>query len=153
MFLGTHINGLDAKKRVSTPAEFRAEARKEGLEGVFCWVSVDGGYLEGCGQSLMDRYRAKLEARDPFDGEGDDFAQVVLGGARLLKFDATGRVTLPQVFVDAAGLTSDVAFVGLGDKFQVWNPGKREEYVAAARERLQKRRQSGPQPSGEPRDG
>ncbi len=140
MFLGTHVNGVDAKGRVSTPAEFRGVVRQEGLEGVYCWPSIDGGYLEGCGADLMDRYQQKLRDRDPFDDESEDFAQVVLGNARLLKFDATGRVTLPKEFIAEAGLTDHAAFVGLGDKFQVWDPETRAAHAVQARDRLRRQK-------------
>ncbi len=139
MFLGTHVNGVDAKGRVSAPAEFRSVARDEGLEGVYVWPSIAGGYLEGCGAELMQRYQEKLRQRDPFDDTSDDFAQVVLGQARLLKFDATGRVTLPAVFIQEVGLADQAAFVGLGDKFQIWEPDRRDSHLRDARTRLQRK--------------
>ncbi len=136
MFLGTHINGVDVKGRVSAPADFRAVARDEALEGVYCWPAFDGPFLEGCGQGLMERFKAMLDAWDPYDEIRTAFARAVLGEARLLGFDATGRVTLPKEFAAHAGLDGQAAFVGLGDKFQIWNPDAHEAHRVAARETL-----------------
>ncbi len=136
MFLGTHVNGLDAKGRVSAPAEFRAVVRAESLDGVYCWPSIEGGCLEGCGARLMTRFQDMLDRMDAYDPVREDFALAVLGRARLLNFDATGRVTLPKPFIEEAGLSGQAAFVGLGDRFQVWDPERHERQTHAARTRL-----------------
>nr|WP_243846276.1 division/cell wall cluster transcriptional repressor MraZ [Rhizomicrobium palustre] len=40
----------------------------------------------------------------------------------LLPIDENGRVRLPENFIAAAGLKDKVVFVGLGRKFQIWDP-------------------------------
>lgn len=148
MFLGAHINGLDAKGRASAPAEFRAVARADGLDGVYCWPSIDGGYLEGCGARLMTRFQTMLDDMDAYDPTREDFALAVLGRARQLSFDATGRVTLPKSFIAEAGLEDQVAFVGLGDRFQVWNPQRHAAQTDAALTRLRRNKDKLRPPGG-----
>lgn len=143
MFLGTHVNGLDAKGRVSTPAEFRAVVRQEGLEAVYCRPSLDGPFLVGCGEALMSRLKAQIDAMDALDPGRDELARLVFGDARLLSFDAGGRVTMPREFVEHAGLAAQAAFVGLGDRFEIWDPQRYE----AERERARAARRQ-PRPQG-----
>lgn len=132
MFLGTHANGLDAKGRVSVPADFRAVARAQGLEGVYCWRSFDGAFLEGGGAKRMETIQAVIDARDPYDDTRQAFEQVIFGGARVLSFDATGRITLPKDFADHAQLTREAVWVGLGDRFEIRSPHVHAEKFSAA---------------------
>ena len=44
--------------------------------------------------------------------------------ARRLKIDGEGRVMLSETLKSHAGITEAVAFVGLGHKFQIWEPGR-----------------------------
>ncbi|MCG8441055.1 MAG: hypothetical protein MI723_04515 [Caulobacterales bacterium] len=132
MFLGAHMNGVDAKGRVSVPADFRAVARAEGLEGVYCWRAFEGPYLEGGGARRMRRFQAAIEAMDPYDEARQAFEQVIFGGARLLAFDATGRITVPKEFLAHADLAGEAAFIGLGERFEIRAPEAHAERYAAA---------------------
>lgn len=40
---------------------------------------------------------------------------------------------LPERFKLHAGITSDVVFVGLGDKFRIWEPNRFSAHLAEAR--------------------
>ncbi len=140
MFLGTHVNGLDAKGRVSVPAGFRAVVRGEGLEGVFCWPSPEDACLVGCGEALMGRYKSMADGMDLFDPLRDALAHSVFAGVRTLNFDANGRITLPDAFVAHAGLNGQVAFVGLSDRFEIWLPDAYEAHREAQRNLLRESR-------------
>lgn len=130
MFTGTHVNGIDAKGRVSFPADFRARTMEQGLEGAYVWPAVDGGRLDGCGADLMARYEQVLRDADPVDGAANPVVRAVLAGARLLKFDATGRITVPKKLVDSCGLADQAVFVGRGDRFEVWGADAWREQAA-----------------------
>lgn len=132
MFLSTTTNGVDAKGRVSVPADFRAFAAGP---GVFVWRSFDGPFLEGGGQALMEQIQASIDAMDPYDEARTALERVIFGGARLLSFDANGRVSLPKDFADHAGLEKRATFVGMGRRFEIWDP---EAHANAQAEALDK---------------
>lgn len=132
MFLSTTINGVDAKGRVSVPADFRAVVRGGPFDGIVVWPSFDGTYLEGGGQALLERYQALIEEMDPYDDARIAFERAIFGAARPLAFDANGRVTLPKDFIDHAGLDGKATFVGLGSRFEIWSPERFEEHKASA---------------------
>ncbi len=142
MFLGTHVNGLDAKGRVSVPADFRAVVRGEGLEGVYCWPSPEEGCLVGCGEALMSRYKAMADKLDLFDPMRTALAHSVFAGVRTLSFDANGRITLPEAFVSHAKLNGQSAFVGLADHFEIWHPAAYETHRDAQRALLRESRRA-----------
>jgi len=63
MFLSTVTNSLDAKGRVSVPADFRATISetpsKSPFDGIVVWPSLDGNYLEGGGSEVNPDSLAK----------------------------------------------------------------------------------------------
>ncbi|MCW5725099.1 MAG: division/cell wall cluster transcriptional repressor MraZ [Maricaulaceae bacterium] len=133
MFLSTTTNGIDAKGRLSVPADFRAVVRGDPLDGIYVWPSFDGAYLEGGGQALMDRYLGAIEDMDPYDDARIAMERSIFGAAKPLSFDANGRITLPKVFAEHAGLEGRATFVGLGARFEIWNPDVYAKHEAAAR--------------------
>ncbi len=131
MFLSRVTNTLDAKGRISVPADFRAVVGDGHFDGIIVWPSFDGPWLEGGGIALMEDYQALLENMDPYDDARIAFERAIFAEARRLAFDANGRVSLPKELADYAGLNGQVTFIGLGRRFEMWNP---KSYAAKAEE-------------------
>jgi MraZ protein len=134
VFLSTTINGVDAKGRVSVPADFRSVVRGGPFDGIIVWPSFEGAYLEGGGQALLERYQSLIEEMDPYDDARIAFERAIFGAAKPLSFDANGRVTLPKELIDHAGLDGKATFVGLGSRFEIWSPAAYEAHQSGARE-------------------
>ncbi|MBR9826718.1 MAG: division/cell wall cluster transcriptional repressor MraZ [Alphaproteobacteria bacterium] len=132
MFLSTTNNGVDAKGRVSVPADFRSVVRGGPFDGIIVWPSFDGPYLEGGGQALLERYQALIEEMDPYDEARIAFERAIFGAAKPLAFDSNGRVTLPKELIDHAGLDGKATFVGLGSRFEIWSPDAYEAHKSDA---------------------
>lgn len=133
LFLSTHINKVDKKGRVSVPAPFRAALTGQAFQGVVLFRSNTHGALEGFPWSYMEELSARLDNFDLFSEEQDDLATAVFGEAVQLPFDSDGRIILPPSLIEHAGLSEGAAFVGLGTKFQIWEPAALEKRRAAAR--------------------
>ncbi|MEE9346752.1 MAG: division/cell wall cluster transcriptional repressor MraZ [Robiginitomaculum sp.] len=133
MFLSTATNTLDAKGRISVPADFRAVVGDGSFDGIVIWPSFDGAYLEGGGMKLMRAYQALIEAMDPYDEARIAFERTIFAGSRRLSFDGTGRITLPKEFAQYANLNGSATFIGLGSRFEIWNPDDHKSQAAAAR--------------------
>ena len=80
--------------------------------------------------------RRRLDAFDLFSSEQDDLATAIFGDSIQLPFDGEGRIVLPPALVGFAGLSEQAAFIGLGAKFQIWDPDMFERRKAEARERV-----------------
>ncbi len=130
LFLSTHINKVDKKGRVSVPAQFRAELAAESFQGIVLFRSNAHAALEGFAWSYMQEISRRLENFDLFSPDQDDLATTVFGETVQLPFDGDGRIVLPTDLLEFAGVGERAAFVGLGNKFQVWNP----EILAKRRE-------------------
>lgn len=135
LFLSTYINKIDKKGRVSVPATFRAALANESYQGVVLFPSYKLNAIEGVGMGAMEVMGARMDQNFAFfSDDHDELATVLFGESIQLSFDENGRITLPQSFLDFAGLTDQIAFVGLGNKFQLWNPAEFEKRKSGARD-------------------
>jgi len=133
-FISTFAGTLDGKGRVCIPASWRAILAAQETGGVYLCPSLEGGSLDGFGQILMDAECQRLDQMDPFLSElHDDLASQITAESVLLPIDENGRVRLPEDFIAAGGLKDKVVFVGLGRKFQIWDP---EAYAPVKARRL-----------------
>lgn len=138
LFLSTHTNKVDAKGRVSVPAGFRATLTDQSFQGVVLIPSNKFAALEGFGMSMMQEISSRLDRFDLFSDTQDDLAAAIFASATPLSFDDTGRIGLPKELLAHAGITDTAVFVGLGNKFQIWEP----KAFAARRENAMKQVQT-----------
>lgn len=133
VFLSRHVNKLDAKGRVSVPAAFRQVLTKDGFEGVYCCPSPFGPYIDAGGNQLLNEINEQLSGHSPLSLQYDLLSAAYLGDADILKMDAEGRIMLPEPFREHAGITKEAQFVGLGKKFQIWEPSRYAEHSKEAK--------------------
>jgi len=144
-FVGAFINKIDAKGRVSVPADFRAAIAQSattgaGFDGVVCFPAFADAAIDGGGVDLLERIQDMIDDFDPYGEERDAFELAVMAETRKLAFDADGRITLPAELMEAAGLEGRAAFVGRGQRFQIWRPEAFAERRAQARARAKELR-------------
>jgi MraZ protein len=140
-FISTMTGSLDAKGRVCIPAPFRQILTLQMTNGVYLCPSFSDPALEGFGQVLMDKTTERLATLDPFlSSLHDDLASQIISETAQLPIDENGRVRLPDAMIAAAQLKERVLFVGMVQKFQIWDPdvyapikAKRLEGARAAR--------------------
>ena len=137
LFLSTHENKIDKKGRVSVPASFRAQLSEESFQGLVLFRSNIHTCLEGFAFSYMQEIGARLDNFDLFSAEQDDLATSIFGTAVQLSMDGDGRIILPQDLIEFASLDEKASFVGMGAKFQIWNPQSFEGRRDVAREAVQ----------------
>jgi len=146
-FLGTYLNKLDSKGRVSVPAQFRTALRTassgaEALVGVPIILRQSHQYpcIEGWSQKGFESLAAPLYDYEQFSQEHDDFAMAIYSDAFQMETDKEGRIVLPAELAAHADLTESVCFIGLGRNFQIWEPVAANRRRAEARERARDNR-------------
>jgi MraZ protein len=144
-FVSHYLLRLDAKGRVSIPAPFRAVLKRDGFDGLYCCPALDRPALDAGGNALMAENEALISSRSPASPERDRFSLSLFGTSETLKIDREGRVTLTEALKAHAGIVDAVTFVGLGHKFQIWEPSRFRAELAAATEQV--RAVKFPQPS------
>ncbi len=146
-FLSSAVNRIDAKGRVSVPAHFRSVVQQRGYSELYAIRQLDVPALDVGGLDLLDRYEERIAQEDPFLQTADDMSFFVHGDGAFLKLDQDGRITVTDFIREHTGITTDVAFVGRGNFFQIWEPAKLAAYGAQVRARLsQLRRDAGRPP-------
>ncbi|NHC45569.1 division/cell wall cluster transcriptional repressor MraZ [Motilibacter sp. K478] len=123
LFLGTHTPRLDEKGRLFLPAKFR-DGLAEGL------VMTKG--QEGCVTVWpVEQFRrvADAMAARPFtDRESRVLQRLFLSDAVDDVPDKQGRVTVPPVLRQHAGLDRDVVVVGMNKRVEIWDSARWQQF-------------------------
>lgn len=134
LFLSTYTNKVDKKGRVSVPALFRTVLASQHFNGIVAYTSFVNPCIEACGMDRIEHLSASIDSLDPYSEERDAFATTILGGSIQLPFDGEGRVLLPELLLEDAGIKEQAVFVGKGATFEIWSPEGFETYAAKARD-------------------
>ena len=148
-FVSTFTNKIDAKGRLSIPASFRSVLERDrytGADGpgLYCYPSLDAPALDAGGERLAQKIDGLLGDLPDYSDERDELAVALYGEAQFIAIDGDGRIVLPKELRTRIGIPegiAEVAFVGLGDKFQLWAPAEFEQRRARAREKVRQHRQ------------
>lgn len=123
---------LDAKGRVSIPASFRSVLARDGYAGLYCYPALDQPAIDAGGQALLAEIEALVNRFPPYSGQREEFLVALYGRSETMTIDKEGRIVLPDGLKSHAGITDAVAFVGLGHKFQIWEPQRFAAHLAKA---------------------
>ena len=136
LFVSHYSLRLDAKGRVSIPAPFRAVLARDGFEGLYCYPTLDRPALDAGGNALLKEIQALVDRFPPYSEEREQFSAALYGTSEVVKIDGEGRVILTEPLKGHAGIKDEIAFVGLGHKFQIWEPGRFRAELAEATEKV-----------------
>ncbi|MDN2566881.1 division/cell wall cluster transcriptional repressor MraZ [Aquibium sp. A9E412] len=145
-FLSNAVNRVDAKGRVSVPAHFRSVVQKRGYSELYALRALDVPAMDVGGPDLLDRYETRIAQEDPFLQTADDMSFFVHGDGTFLKIDQDGRITMSDFIRAHTGIDREVAFVGRGLFFQMWEPKRLAAHGAEVRARLSRLRQAAARP-------
>jgi MraZ protein len=135
-FVSNYILRLDAKGRVSIPAPFRGVLARDGFDGLYCYPTLASPSLDAGGHALLKEIETLIARFPPYSNQRDEFSVALYGTSETLKLDGEGRVILSEPMKVHAGVTDAVAFVGLGHKFQIWEPARFRAQLAEATEKV-----------------
>jgi MraZ protein len=131
-FVGNYTMRLDAKGRISIPAPFRALLMRDGFEGLYCYPTLDRAAVDAGGNGLLGEIEQLIARFPPYSEEREELLVALYGTSETLKIDGEGRVVLTDGLKSHAGITEAAVFVGLGQKFQVWEPERFRAHLAKA---------------------
>jgi len=141
-FVSNYTLRLDAKGRVSIPAPFRGVLVRDGFEGLYCYPTLDQPAIDAGGNALMADIESLISRYPPYSDEREEFLVALYGTSQTLKLDGEGRVTLTDDLKAHANITDAATFVGLGHKFQIWEPQRFRAHLAQATATLRAARRS-----------
>lgn len=125
MFLGTHTPRLDDKGRLILPAKFR-----EQLEAGVVVTRGQERCLYVFPVAEFERLADQLRQAPVTSKQARDYLRVFLSGASDEELDKTGRMTIPPMLRQYAGLDRDCAVIGAGNRVEIWDLQAWETYLA-----------------------
>jgi MraZ protein len=136
LFFGKHENRLDQKGRVSIPANFRGLMKSEpGTIALVLCPSSTAGCVEVWSP---DSYRAmaqeQLAKHDRLSKGYKKLAARLFAEAWPLETDKEGRIMLPPGVLQRTGIKDAVAFFGVGENIEIWEPVAGAAHLAAMAE-------------------
>lgn len=135
-FAGEYRQKVDAKGRVSVPADLRAHFAEDDPthsqqgRGVLVTLNFSPTLKDKCfrlySQAYMTRLKASI-ARMKAGSREQKVAQLtLLQKTKPLEIDADGRIVVPKQFRDQFGISDEALFIGSGDYVEVWDAGRYE---------------------------
>lgn len=129
MLIGNYSSSL-IQRRIAVPKKFRLELGKKYIVAKWyenCLVLVSAKNW----QQLIDRLGGPGKMVTAPVRDTDRF---ILGSAFELTADSQGRILLPEQLVEYAKLTSEVTFLGLGERVEIWDKRgweEREKFISS----------------------
>ncbi|SFG26543.1 division/cell wall cluster transcriptional repressor MraZ [Oribacterium sp. WCC10] len=115
-FTGEYHHNLDAKGRLIIPAKFRDQL---GME--FTVTRSLDGCLAMYASKEWEALEDKLNALPMTNEKARSLKRFLLGSANTCELDKQGRILIPQVLRDKAGLDKDITLLGVGDHIEIWD--------------------------------
>jgi MraZ protein len=128
MFRGNHPTRVDEKGRLKVPAEFkRVIDEKYGQQ--FYITSLDGDVAQVYPFEEWERIEQKLAGLSTFNPTKKKFLSKVNYWGQVVEMDGQGRLLMPQLLREAAGLKGEVAVSGYQTYLEVRNIKAYEQKV------------------------
>ena len=121
MFKGFNSINIDAKGRLAIPARHRDQLSAEDSGGLILTLNPWDRCLWLYPTSQWTLIEAKLQELSDFDREARRTKQIIRGYATDCAVDGQGRVLLPNELRKFALLDKRIAFLGQGNKFEIWD--------------------------------
>ncbi|MBN1671316.1 MAG: hypothetical protein JXR37_09800 [Kiritimatiellae bacterium] len=132
IFLNTFLHSLDPKKRLTIPRQWREQI--EPAKSVYVVPSVKGTYLNVFPEAVMHQILERIGNLSIADEDGRTFVRSIGSQSDLCPWDSQGRIRISDELLAYAQLENQVAFVGVIQSFEIWNPDLWAQERAKAKE-------------------
>ncbi len=126
MIIGTYFHTIDDKNRLSLPSKFRKEMGRS--------VVVTPG-LDSClfvfTATEWEKISERLSGNEGsmFKADNRSLNRYLLGMAVEIEVDSAGRMLIPDHLRKRAKLTSQVVFIGVRDRVEIWDEATWKQYA------------------------
>jgi MraZ protein len=122
VFFGETAINLDAKGRLAVPTRYREELEADCANRlVLTYSAFDAGCLWLYPYPEWERIRDEVMGLSTFNPSHRSLQRRLVGSATQLELDANSRILLPVTLRQVAGLEKRVVFMGMGQRFEIWN--------------------------------
>lgn len=126
MFRGRFEHSIDGKGRVSIPAKFREILKRDYGSDQLIMTTFDN-CLVAYPLTEWQAFEEKLKEFSQLKKESKSFLRFFYSGAMECAIDDHGRILIPPQFREHADLNKEIVFVGVMNRFEIWNKAVWEE--------------------------
>ncbi len=138
MFFGETAINLDAKGRLAVPTRYRQELEAECQNRlVLTYSAFDAGCLWLYPHPEWERIRDEVMGLSTFNASHRSLQRRLVGSATQIELDSNSRILLPVTLRQVAGLEKRAVFMGMGQRFEIWNEDILTERRAAEEREIQ----------------
>ena len=133
MFRGINGLNLDAKGRMVMPTRYRERFQKESKNVVVLTIDTEEKCLLVYPLPEWEEIESKLALLPSFNPAARRIQRLLIGHATDVEMDGQGRILLPPLLREYAGLDKHAVLVGQGKKFELWDEAhwnsRRQEWL------------------------
>ena len=131
MFRGINTATLDAKGRLALPTRFRESLLTVADGRIVVTIDVREQCLLLYPLPEWDVVQRKLEGLSNIAANARRLQRLLIGHATDIELDGQGRILLPALLRDFAGLQKKLVLVGQGNKIEIWSAAEWQERMSA----------------------
>lgn len=122
-FKGKYLNKFDNAGRISLPAKMRDELKRnnEGASLVVYYAVVTKCLKIVTSRIYEEKIEKKYSENPPSSRQEAEVYRLMVSSAEDTEINSSGRVSIPGVLRDKAGLGEECYFIGVNDVIEVWN--------------------------------
>jgi MraZ protein len=121
MFRGINSINVDTKGRVAIPMRYRQRLIDDVQGQLILTIDTEQRCLLVYPLSTWEEIEQKISALPSFHPATRRIQRLLIGHATELALDSHGRILLPPLLRDYAGIEKQIVLVGQGNKFEIWN--------------------------------
>ena len=135
MFRGVNGINIDVKGRIVMPTRYRDRLQHDSRGCVVLTIDTEERCLLLYPLPAWEEIENKLAALPSFNHAARRIQRLLIGHATEVDLDNHGRILLPPLLREYAGLKKHAMLVGQGNKFELWDDSqwqqRRSEWLAA----------------------
>jgi MraZ protein len=120
MFRGINSVNLDAKGRMALPARLREAIGERGDANLVVTIDTRERCLLLYPLTEWEVIQARLESLSNMRRSARLVQRLLIGHATDVELDGNGRLLLPAMLRDYAGLSKKLVLLGQGNKIEIW---------------------------------
>lgn len=120
MFRGLNSLNMDVKGRVTIPTQYRQAVTEEANGQLVITIDTEDRCLLLYPLPQWRMIEERLEHLPTFQPAARRIQRLLIGHATELELDRNGRILLPALLREYAGLDKTVMLVGQGKRFEIW---------------------------------
>lgn len=141
-YMGTQLNSVDGKNRLSVPSDFRDLVKLRSNRNVLmlsehpdlpCIVAADMGNIRNLRAEVAE------VAGDTVGARRKSASRSLFGAVDSVPFDGTGRMSFDPDYQEHAGIEKYALFIGADTHFEIWDPNRALAHFLAEDDRMMAR--------------